>query len=422
MNLLIKNGNVFIKGEFKAHMDVYIEESKIKDISHNIEIEAFKIIDATDCYVIPGLIDMHCIIGEPGYEYKDTIETASYSAAKGGFTSITVNPQTSPVIDNKTVVEFVMAKAKEDGKVHIYPYGSMTKQCKGIEIAEIGEMRFSGIVAVSDGDRSVQDANLLSKIMKYTSMLDIPIITHCEDTLLSFESGVNDGKIATYLGLKGAIKTAEEIILGRNLLLADYYQVPIHITHVSTKESVDLIRLAKQKGIPVTAETSPHYFILDEESVLNYNTLTKVTPPLRKQEDIQGLLLGLKDGTIDVISSDHQPNTIDSKMVEFDTATFGISSLETAFPLAYTHLVSKNIISLENLIKKMSKKPSEILEINKGEIKIGGEADITIFKKEPNTIIANEFKSKAKFSPFDGEKVDITINNTIVSGKEVNFS
>jgi dihydroorotase len=419
MNLLIKNGTVLIDGKFKPNLDIYIEDKTINEIDVDIDIEAYKIIDATDCYVIPGLLDMHCFVGEPGFEHKETFESVGLSAAKGGFTSITLNPKTSPVIDNKAIVEFVMAKAKEECKVNVFPYGSMTKKCEEKEMAEIGEMRFSGIVAISDGDLAIQDANIMSKIFKYTRMFDMPVITHCEDRSLSFDSGINEGEMATFLGIKGALRTAEEVMLARNLLLAEYYEIHLHVPHVSTKNSVEMIRLAKEKGISVTAETSPHYFILNEEAVSNYNTFVKVNPPLRNQIDVEAIIEGIQDGTIDVISSDHKPTTIDSKLVEFESASFGISSLETAFPLAYTALVSNNKISLEQLVDKMSKKPASILGLNKGVIKVGVDADLTLIKKEKSKIEGKSFLSKAKYSPFDGYEVDVRIEHTIVGGKKV---
>ncbi|TCT14944.1 dihydroorotase [Natranaerovirga pectinivora] len=422
MKLLIKNGIVYESDRFKDNIDIYIENGKITAIGKELQkLDVYKVIDASECYVIPGLVDMHCTIGEPGYEYKETLETASISAARGGFTSITMNPDTSPTIDNKTVVEFILSKAREDSCVNIFPYGSMTKKCEGKELAEIGDMQLSGVCAISDGDKAIQDANVISKIIKYAKMFDMPIITHCEDTSLSFSSGVNEGKMSTYLGLKGALRTAEEIMVARNILLADYYKAHIHITHISTKKSVELIKDAKRNGVNITAETSPHYFMLNEDKVQNYNAFAKVNPPLRTEEDVNAIIQGIKEGIIDVISSDHKPNTIDSKLVEFELASFGMSSLEIAFPLAYTALVSTQIITLEQLIHLMSKKPAEILGLNKGVIKVGADADLIVIKKEEKIINSKGFLSKSKFTPFDGFKLDISIKNTIVDGKDIDL-
>ena len=419
MNLLIKGGSVLINNKFVSNIDMLIKDGKIMEIEKNIDLENVRIIDATGCYVVSGLIDLHCYIGEPGFEYRETVESASLCAARGGFTTITMNPNTLPVIDNKTVVEFVISKVKQDSIINILPYGSMTKKCEGKELAEIGEMRFSGIAAISDGDITILDNNIMSKIIKYAKMFDIPVITHCEDRTLSFDSGINESKTSSYLGIKGALRTAEEIMVARNIMLCDYYKAPIHISHVSTKNSVELIRFAKLRGIKVTAETSPHYFILDEEHAEGYNSLVKVNPPLRAKEDIEAVLQAIEDGTIDIISSDHKPNTIDSKQVEFERASFGILSLQTAFPLAYTYLVANKIITLEELIKKMSYNPAKLLGINKGVIKEGAIADITIFKVEEDTIDSSKFVSKAKFSPFDKYKVNCVVKHTIVNGKDV---
>lgn len=419
--LLIKNGTIITHDKTIYNMDILIEDSKVIEIDTNIEIDNCHIIDAKDKIIIPGLVDMHCEIGEPGYEHRENFETASKSALNGGFTSLTCNPNTSPVVDNKTVVEYIISKAKSECLVNLYPYGSMTKKCEGLEIAEIGEMQLSGIVAVSDGDKAIQDSGLARKIFQYTSMLDIPIITHCEDIQISNNSGVNEGFIATRIGLNGAPATAEIIHLSRNILLAEEFNVHLHITHVSTKESVKMIKTAKKRGVKITAETSPQYFILDETDVDEFNTLSKVNPPLRTREDVEAVKKGLKDGTIDVISSDHKPNTIDSKSIEFDLASFGISSFETAFSLSYTYLVSSKILTIEQLIEKMSYKPASILGINKGKIGIGQDADLVVF--DPNSkheIKSKKFESKARYSPFDNYLVDVNICNTIIKGKNYN--
>ncbi len=418
--LLIKNGTIVTHDKTIYNMDILIENGKIFDIDTNITLENCNIIDAKNMLIIPGLVDMHCDIGEPGFEYKENLITAGNSAAKGGFTSITCNPNTLPVIDNKTVVEYILSRSKSDCIVNVYPYGSMTKECLGIELAEIAEMQIAGVVAISDGDKAIQDNAVAYKIFRYASMFDLPVITHCEDKSISNNSGVNGGYISTFLGLKSAPKSAETIMLTRNILLAMEFNVPLHITHVSTGESVRLIRLAKKNGAVITAETSPQYFILDEKNVLNYNTMAKFNPPLRKKEDIEEIIKGIKDGTIDVISSDHQPNTIDSKRLEYDLASFGIPSFETAFPLAYTYLVDKGFITLETLIDRMSTKPAQILGINKGKITVGLDADLVIFNPDLSTTIhSKEFLSKAKYSIFNDTEVSGCIVNTIINGKSV---
>jgi dihydroorotase len=422
-NLLIKNGKVVTDKDTKHNMDILINDGKIIEIMRNIESDRFYTIDATDKVVIPGLIDMHCDVCEPGFEYRENLITASHSAARGGFTSITCNPNTLPTIDNKTVVEYIKSKAEMDSIIHLFPYGSLTKNCLGKEISEYGQMQLSGIVALSDGDNPIQQNNLVKKIFRYASMFDMPVIMHCEDTSLSNKSGINEGYMATLLGLKGFPTIAETIPLARNILLAKEYNIHLHVTHISCSSSVELIRQAKKQGIKITAETSPNYFILDESIIDNYNTFGKLSPPLRTKEDINSILEGLKDGTIDVISSDHKPNTIDSKLLEFEEASFGMSSFETAFKLAYTYLVETKILTLNELVKKMSINPANILGINKGKIDCGYDGDLVIIDtKICEKINAKEFVSKAKYSLYDGMTVNTNIVSTIVQGKNYSFT
>ena len=344
--LVIKNGTIITHDKTIYNMDILIEDQKIIEIGAGIETDHCTVINASDMYVIPGLVDMHCDICDPGYDYKEDFQSAGESAINGGYTSLTLNPLTDPVVDNKAIAEYVISKAANECPVNVYPYGSLTRGGLGKEIAEIGEMQIAGIVAVSDGDMAIQDSGLLKNLFLYCSMFDMPVITHCEDTALSDGAGINDGAIAARLGLTGAPFTAETAIVARNILLAEEYGVHLHITHVSTKRSIDLIKLAKKKGMKISAETSPHYFTLDENVLLDYNCFAKVNPPLRQAKDIAAIIKGIAEGTIDVISSDHKPNTIDSKDVEFELASFGISSLETALSLSYTKLVHPKVISM----------------------------------------------------------------------------
>lgn len=421
--LLIKNGTIVTHDKTIFNQDILIENDRIVEIETNIEMEHCDYIDATGMYIVPGLVDMHCDLCDPGYDYKESLETAGNAAIAGGFTSITCSPNTAPVVDNKAVVEYIISKSKTECGAHVYPYGAYTVGCENKSMSEIGEMQIAGVVAISDGDQAVQNSALMKNIFNYASMFDMPIIVHCEDTKLSNNSGINEGYTATQLGIIGAPISAETITLSRNILLAEEYDTKIHVTHVSTARSVELIRTAKRNGIRVTAETSPHYFTLDERFANDYNPLVKVNPPLRTQNDVKEIIRGIKDGTIDVISSDHKPNTIDSKEVEFDLASFGLSSFETAFSLAYTHLVIPGYISLETLIERMSHRPSHILSLNKGKLTKGAEADLMIFDPEtPYEVNAKNFKSKAKYSPYDGVKLKGLIRYTIVSGKKYEMS
>ncbi len=399
--------------------DIYVENGIIEKIGQNLEQEGAKVLDVGGHMVLPGLIDMHCNICDPGHEYIEDIATVSRAALRGGFTTITCEPNTSPAIDNKTVVEYIVSKSKENSLVNIHPYGSMSIGCEGKEMAEIGEMYDAGIVGISDGDEFTDSASFLRNVMVYTKMFDLPVITHCEDRWLSGVGVMNEGYTAACLGLTGMPREAEEVIVARNLILAERTGARLHLAHISTKGSVQLIREAKGRGVSVTSETCPHYFILTEEAIGDYDTLAKVNPPLRTREDVDAILEGIADGTIDVIASGHSPTNMTEKEREFDTAAYGISSLETAFALSYTHLVKTGIITLEKLVHMMSVKPAEILKLyNKGMILEGKDADIIVVDfQESRRIDPIHFASKAKFSPFAEEEVRGKVLYTMVGGK-----
>ncbi len=421
---VIKNGTIFTHDKTIYNMDILIEDGKITSIDNNISAEDHcDVVDAEGMYVIPGLIDMHCELCEPGYDFRETMETGGTSAICGGFTALTQLPNTNPVVDNKTVVEYIVSKSKTECALPIYPYGALTMGCEGKEMAEVGEMQIRGIIAVSDGDKCVQDSWLAKTTFQYAAMFDMPIILHSEDTALSEEAGVNDGYIATQMGLVGAPVSAESMMVARHLLLAEEFNIKIHLCHISTGASVELIRQAKKRGMRVTAETSPQYFSLTEESALNYNSLAKVNPPLRCAEDVSAVIEGIKDGTIDVISSDHKPNTIDSKEVEFDLASYGISSFETALPVSYTYLVKPGHIDMERLVHMTSTKPSELLSINRSRLAVGSLADLTIIAPEENYVVdASKFQSKARYSPYNGKELFGKVKYTFVEGKKYDLA
>ncbi len=416
---LIQNGTICTHNKTIFNKDILIDHGKIIKIDTKIEDAHCEIVDATGLYIIPGLIDLHCHIQDPGYDYKETIVTAGQSAVRGGFTTITCNPNLDPCIDNKAIVEYIVSKAKNECDVHMAPYGSLTKGCQGEKIAEIGEMQFAGITAVSDGDEAIQDASVLKNLFLYCSMFDIPVITHCEDKTLSNNNVINEGTTATYLGISGSPISSETVHVMRNLLLAEEFEAQLHITHISSAKSVELIKMFKKQGMKVTCETSPQYFTLNEEAAMGYNTLVKVNPPLRTEVDVAAIIKGLQDGVIDAISSDHKPDTIDSKDVEFDLASFGISGFETAFSVAYTYLVEAGYLTLEQLVEKMSYKPSNILTLNKGVINEGAVADLMLFSPEEDYFVeAKNFSSKARYSPYDGLTLKGLIKYTFVDGKK----
>jgi len=415
---LIKNGIIVTSNKTIYNQSILIEDKKIIQMDTGIEDDEAVVIDATDCYIVPGLIDLHCNIQDPGFDYKETMLTVGQSAINGGFTTLTINPNTVPRIDNKAIVEYIISKAKNECPVQVVPYGNLTRNGEGKVMSEIGEMQLAGIAAVSDGDHAIQDTDLMRNLCNYCSMFDIPVIAHCENRLISNGNEINEGAISTYLGIQGAPITAETIHLARNILLANEFGTKLHITHVSTAQSVEMIRQFKKQGFKLTCETSPQYFTLNEEAAMGYNTLVKVNPPLRTAADVEAIIKGLRDGIIDTISSDHCPDTIDSKEVEYTLASFGISSLETAFSLSYTYLVEQGHLNMEQLIDKMSHKPAQILTLNKGTIQVGSTADLTIFNpNEDYYIDASKFKSKARYSPYDGLVIKGRVKYTLVNGK-----
>lgn len=421
MNLLIKNGHVVDpKTGIDEVIDILVENGLISQVSKDIQQDEWEIIDATGKYVVPGLVDAHCHLRDPGYEYKEDIESGTASAAVGGFTSIACMPNTNPVIDNESVIKYIFDKAQQDGYVHVYPIGAVTKGQKGEELSEIGELKFAGAVAISDDGKPVLSSSLMKKALQYSSIFDITLISHCEDTDIAEDGVMNEGYMSTVLGLKGIPAAAEEIMVARELILSEYTGLPIHIAHVSTALSVDLIRNAKKRGVKVTCETCPHYFTLSEEACEGFNTLAKVNPPLRTNKDVEAIIKGLLDDTIDIIATDHAPHHSDEKNIEFNFAANGLVGFETAVPLAVTHLVKQNKMSVSKLVEKMSLNPSKILGLSKGSLEVGSCADITIIDIDKEiTVDVEKFKSKSKNSPFDGYKLNGKVWSTIVDGRLV---
>ncbi len=421
MKTLIKGGHVIdIKSGKNGVLDIIIENDRIIEIGTDLELSSGDVIDASGKYVLPGLVDAHCHLRDPGFEYKEDMETGTQSAAMGGFTSIACMPNTNPVIDNESVVKYILNKAKQDGVVNVYPIGAISKGLLGEELSEIGELKFAGAVAISDDGKPVKKNSLMKKALQYSSMFDITVISHCEDLDLVEEGVMNEGYQSTIMGLKGIPAAAEEVMVSRDLILAEYTKVPVHIAHVSTELSVDLIRNAKKRGVKVTAETCPHYFTLTEEACTGYNTLAKVNPPLRTQKDVNAVIEGLRDGTIDIIATDHAPHHEDEKKVEFSIAANGLVGFETALPLVITYLVKTNVLTMEQIVEKMCVNPSRILGLNKGTLEAGRAADITVVDiNEEFVVDILKFKSKSKNSPFNGFKLYGSVYHTIVGGKIV---
>lgn len=405
MRILIKGGRVIDpETNLDQTADILIENGKISKIGkiQDSRLKNSKVINVKGKIVVPGLIDMHVHLREPGHEYKETIKTGTESARAGGFTSVCCMPNTNPPNDMRAVTEFILDKARKEGSVNVYPIGAISKGLKGEELAEMGDLAEAGCVAFSDDGQAVMNSELMRRALEYAKALSSPIISHCEDINLSKGGVMNEGLVATELGLHGIPKAAEEVMVARDILLAEMTGAAIHIAHVSTAGSVRLIREAKARGVNVTAETCPHYFSLTEDEVRGYDTDTKVNPPLRNMEDIKAIKEGLRDGTLDVIATDHAPHDKAEKMVEFDYAPFGIVGLETALPLSL-RLVEEGILTMTQLIKKMTINPAKILKLNKGRLKIGSDADITIIDiNQKVTVDPTRFRSKGRNTPFKG--------------------
>ncbi|HAM38723.1 MAG: dihydroorotase [Elusimicrobia bacterium RIFOXYC2_FULL_34_12] len=423
MKLLILNGIVCDpSNKFEKKADILIENGKIVNISIKSKKRKLnaKIIDAKGKYVVPGLIDMHTHLREPGREDEETIKTGTRAAAMGGFTTVCSMPNTQPVIDSVSGVKFILTTAKNEGIVNVFPIGAITKGSNGLELAEIGKMKGAGIIAISDDGKSVMNAIIMRRALEYSKMFGLPVISHCEDMNLSANGEINEGYISTVLGLKGIPRQAEEIMVARDIALTELTDGKLHIAHMSTARSVELVRNAKKRGIKVTAETAPHYFSLTDEEIKNtdYNTNTKMNPPLRTIDDINAICKGLSDGTIDCIASDHAPHLIEEKEQEFRVAPFGIIGLETMLPLIITKLVNEKVISFREVIAKLTCNPAKILGLRKGTLSVGSDADVTIIdSKQTKTI--EKFESKCKNSPFIGKELTGFATTTIVSGKVV---
>lgn len=415
--MIIRNGSVVLKNSVEKK-DILIEDGKIVKIAEEIPANGGAEIDASGKHVFPGLIDMHVHLREPGYEYKEDVESGSKAAVKGGFTQICCMPNTDPVTDNKVVVSYVKQRAKEVGLCKVHPIGAITKGSKGEQLAQIGEMKKAGAVALSDDGVSVKNSRLMYLAMEYASGFDMKCLCHCEDKDLVDGGVCNEGLSSTIAGLKGIPRAAEDICIARDIALAESLDVPVHICHVSTHSGVRLIRNAKAAGVKVTAETCPHYFAVTDDIIRTFDTNTKVNPPIREEVDKQAVLAGLKDGTLDCIVTDHAPHHVNDKNVEYNNAAFGISGIETSFGFAITYLYKAGVLSLPEIAEKMSAAPARILNLEGGEIKEGGVADLTIADLNESWVVdPAKFVSKGKNSPFGGYKLDGVVKYTIVDGE-----
>ena len=402
--ILLKNGRIIDPvNKIDKKGSLLVENGKIKAFfTARQKVEAVKnliTIDLTGKWIVPGFIDMHVHLREPGEEYKETIESGTRAAAAGGFTGVACMPNTRPVNDCQSVTRFILEKAA-NAYARVYPVGAISKGSAGDSLAEFGEMKEAGIVAVSDDGMPVLDSQLMRRALEYASNFALPVISHSEDLALSRNGVMNEGFLSTSMGLKGIPHVAEEIMIYRDIALAEYTGIAVHIAHISTQESVNLIRLAKSKGCPVTAETTPHYFTITEEAVSGYNTNAKMNPPLRTREDIKALVAGLRDSTIDAIATDHAPHSQLEKDVEFDQAANGIIGLETAVPLTLA-LVRKKAITEQRMVELLSINPAKILGVEGGTLTKGKDADITVIDPKKRFVYNEEgIVSKSHNSPF----------------------
>lgn len=414
--ILIKNGKIAgANGVIEA--DVLVDGGRIVKVAPGITDDSAKAYDATGCWVSPGFVDIHCHLREPGFEYKEDIASGTAAAARGGFTSVCCMANTSPVNDTPAVTEYIIKKARDAGPIHVYPIAALTMGLKGEMLSEAGDLAAAGAVALSDDGASVKDANRMRLGLSYAKRFGLTVISHPEDKDLTNGGVMNEGYWSTALGLPGTTRAAEETVMFRDCRLAQIEETKIHIAHVSTRGGVDIIRFMKAQGAHVTAETAPHYIYATDELAKDYDANTRVNPPLRTQDDIDALIDGLLDGTIDCIATDHAPHHVDEKNVEYALAASGISGFETAFGICWTVLVKSGRMQPEELFRQMSKYPAEILGLPHGEIAEGEPADIVVTSPDEEWVVdPAKFASRGKNTPFAGHKLTGRVKMTVASG------
>lgn len=418
MSILIKNGYLLNPAtNTEGITDILIEGNQITKIQKNLEEQADYVVDAANLVVMPGFIDLHVHLREPGFEYKETIESGTKAAAKGGFTSICPMPNTNPAIDSKCMVEYLNLKSKEEGDVHVLPIGAVTNGQAGDMLADISAMANAGAVAISEDGKSVMNTAIYYEGMKEAAKAGIPVFAHCEDKDLVRGGVMNEGDRSRELGFKGITNGVEDVIIARDILLAKETGARLHICHCSTKDSVSLVKHAKEAGIPVTGEVCPHHFILTDDDIPSDDSNYKMNPPLRSKEDVEALKLALKDNIMDVIATDHAPHSAEEKAKSIKDSPFGIVGLETAYCLTVTELVNTGYLTPMQMVEKLSVNPAKILNIDKGNLAVGKIADIVIADPTEEYVIdKNSFVSKGKNTPFHGKRVSGKIKMTIVDG------
>jgi dihydroorotase len=422
--ILLRNGRIIDPvNNIDSQRDLIISKGRIHAIGEpgtlQLPDQAGTTFDLSGKWIVPGLIDMHVHLREPGEEYKETVASGTKAAVAGGFTAVVCMPNTSPVNDSEAVTSLILEKAEQAKMARVYPVGAVSKNSQGTELAEYGEMKQAGIVALSDDGRPVANSQLMRRALEYSSSHNLLLISHSEEMSLSENGAMNEGALSTRLGLRGIPHVAEEIMVYRDIALADYLELPIHIAHISTKETVDLIRRAKKNGSMVTSETTPHYFSLTEKAIDQYDTRAKMNPPLRTAKDMEAIREGLKDGTIDAIATDHAPHSDMEKDLEFQLAANGIIGLETSVPLTM-NLVRENILTPSQMITLMSVHPARILGVKGGSLAEGETADVTVIDPEQKfAYTIDSIVSKSGNSPFIDWEMQGKAVLTVVGGEIV---
>ncbi len=419
-SILIRGGRVIDPAASRdGTADVLLVDGEVAAIGPRLIMSGdVDLLDATGCVVAPGFVDLHAHLREPGREDVETIATGARAAVAGGFTSVCAMPNTDPVTDNQAAVGFIVSQARRAGTARVYPIGAVSLGQRGEQLAEFGELVGAGAVAVSDDGRPVATAHLMRTALEYARSFGIPVIDHCEDLSLSAGGAMHEGVVSTRLGLKGIPRTAEEVIVARDVLLAELTGGHVHLAHVSTAGAVAMIRDAKARGVPVTAEVTPHHLALTDTACEGYDTNAKMNPPLREARDVEALRAGLADGTIDCIATDHAPHHYDAKEQEFDNAPFGVVGLETALGVALTELVEGGVLTLPTLVRRLATRPAEIAHLRAGTLADGAPADVVVFDPAATwTVDPAAFFSKSRNTPFAGRALKGVVRWTVVGGR-----